>query len=71
MFEDINEGINEYRNHINWNTTQHSVIIEHRISHQHDFNWENIKILEERLLNKRPISEMIHIKQQTEFEFTE
>ncbi|KYN17286.1 Putative nuclease HARBI1 [Trachymyrmex cornetzi] len=25
--------INEHRNHINWNTTQHSVITEHRISH--------------------------------------
>ena len=25
--------INEYRTHINWNTTQHSVITEHGISH--------------------------------------
>ncbi|KYN31571.1 hypothetical protein ALC56_14069, partial [Trachymyrmex septentrionalis] len=46
--------INEYRNHINWNATQHSVITEHRISH--DFDWENVKILdEERVLNKRLI----------------
>ncbi|KYN09399.1 hypothetical protein ALC57_18504 [Trachymyrmex cornetzi] len=57
--------INEHRNHINWNTTQRSVITEHRISHQHEFDWENIKILDkERVLNKRLISEMIHIKQQ-------
>ena len=38
--------INEHRNHINWNMTQHSVITEHRINHQHEFDWENIKILE-------------------------
>ena len=38
MFEDTNKYI-EHRNHINWNTTQHSVITEHRISHQHDFEW--------------------------------
>ncbi|KYN15231.1 hypothetical protein ALC57_12529, partial [Trachymyrmex cornetzi] len=57
--------INEHRNHINWNTTQHSVITEHRISHQHEFDWENIKIIDkERVLNKRLISEMIHIKKQ-------
>ncbi|KYN19346.1 hypothetical protein ALC57_08319 [Trachymyrmex cornetzi] len=57
--------INEHRNHINWNTTQHSVITEHRISHHHEFDWENIKILDnERALNKILISEMIHIKQQ-------
>jgi len=30
--------INEYRTHINWNTTQHSVITEHRINYQHDFD---------------------------------
>ena len=62
MFEDI---VNEHKNHINWNTTQHSVITEHRISHQHDFDWKNIKILdEEKILNKRLILEAIHIKQQ-------
>ena len=57
--------INEHRNYINWNTTQHSVIIEHRISHQHEFHCENVKILdEEKVLNKRLISEAIHVKQQ-------
>ena len=57
--------INEHNNHINWNTTQHSVITKHRISHQHDFDWENVKILDkEKVLNKRLISEAIYIKQQ-------
>ena len=63
MFE---ARINEHRNHINWNTTQHSVITKHRISHQHDFDWKNIKILDkEKILNKKLISEAIHIKQQS------
>ena len=57
--------INEHRSHINWNTIQHSVITEHKISHPHNFDWENVKILdEERILNKSLISEAIHIKQQ-------
>jgi len=57
--------INEHRNHINWNTIQHSIITKHRINHQHDFDRENIKMLdEERMLNKRLISKMTHIKQQ-------
>ena len=30
--------INQYRNHINRNTTQASVITDHRISLSHDFN---------------------------------
>ena len=57
--------INEHKNHIIWNTTQHSVITEHRISHQHDFYWGNVKILDkEKVLNKRLISEAIYIKHQ-------
>jgi len=39
------------RRHINWNT--HSVIIEHHIEFSHDFDWENIQILnKEKFLNK-------------------
>ena len=30
--------IAEYRKHINWNTTTRSVITEHRLQTQHDFN---------------------------------
>ena len=57
--------ISEYRNHINRNTAQASVITEHRISLSHDFDWNNIEILdEETILNKRLIFEMIFIGKQ-------
>lgn len=57
--------INEHKNHIRRNTNQPSVITEHRINCSHDFNWEYTEILdEERNLNKRLISEMIHIHKQ-------
>jgi len=46
--------IKEHQNHINRNTIQHSVTAEHRIEHNHDFDWNNIKILDkEQELNKR------------------
>jgi len=34
---------NEHRNHINRNIIQHSIITEHN----HDFDWKDIKILDE------------------------
>jgi len=55
--------ISEHRNHIHKNTTTHSVITEHR---PHDFDWNNVEILDkERYLTRRLISEMIHIKRQS------
>ena len=57
--------INEHRNHINRNTTQTSVITEHRISLSHDFDWNGVEILdEETILNNRLISEIIFIGRQ-------
>jgi len=57
--------INEHRKHINRNTTQTSVITDHRISLSHDFNWNSVKILdEETILNKRLVSELIFIGKQ-------
>jgi len=57
--------IAEHKNHINRNTTGHSVITDHRISSSHEFDWENVEILDrERYLTKRLISEMLHIKRQ-------
>jgi len=42
-----------------------SVISTHRLSHKHDFDWDNVKILDkEPSYKKRLISEMIHIKKQ-------
>ena len=44
-----------------------SVISYHRINDDHCMDWENTKILDsERSFYKRSISEMIHIKMQTE-----
>jgi len=55
----------EYKNHIRRNTTQISVITEHRLKHSHEFDWNNKVILDEEIhFNKKLISEMIHIKKQ-------
>lgn len=57
--------IKEHNKHINRNTTNKSVITEHRINLNHNFKWEDITILDtENHYNKRLISEMIHIKRQ-------
>jgi len=57
--------ITEHKNHINRNTTVHSVITDHRISLSHEFDWDNAEILDrERYVTKRLISEMLHIKRQ-------
>ena len=56
--------INEHRAHIRKNTAQQSVISNHRLQN-HEFNWDDIEILdEERILNKRLLSEMLFIKRQ-------
>ena len=55
----------EHRNHIRRNTNSHSAITEHRLNYNHDFDWENIKILDnERILGRRLTSEMLHIQSQ-------
>ncbi|EZA46747.1 hypothetical protein X777_02184 [Ooceraea biroi] len=56
--------ISEHKNHILRNTDTHSVITEHRLSLNYEFDWENFRILDERFLAKRLISEMIYIKLQ-------
>jgi len=48
--------------YINRNIITHSVIIDYRLHHCHDFCWENVKILERNY--KRFVSQMINIKQQ-------
>ncbi|XP_018374076.1 PREDICTED: uncharacterized protein LOC108768217 [Trachymyrmex cornetzi] len=58
--------IAKHKNHIRRNTTNRSVITEHRLEHNHDFQWDNVRILdEEPCYMKRLISEMINIKKQT------
>jgi len=57
--------INEHRCHIRRNSTQPSVITDHRLTTNHDFDWEGVKIVDtETNYTKRLISEMIHIKKQ-------
>jgi len=57
--------ISEHKNHIHRNTTTHSIITEHRLNFSHDFERNNVEILDkERYLTKRLILEMIHIKRQ-------
>jgi len=57
--------IAEHSSHIRRNTNTHSVIIQHRIEETHEFDWENVKVLDrERFLSKRLISEMMHIRLQ-------
>jgi len=59
--------ISEHKNHIKRKTSTHSVITEHRMQRSHEFDWENVEILDaERNYSKRLISEMINIKCQNE-----
>jgi len=56
--------IKEHLSDIRKKTGSPSVITEHRLNHNHDFEWDNIKIIDnERSYHKRLISE-IHIKKQ-------
>jgi len=61
----LKDRISEHRNHINRNSNQLSVITNHRQNFNHDFDWNNVKVLDEETnYKKRLISEMIHIKKQ-------
>jgi len=54
--------IKEHRSNINWKSTKPSIIIKHRLSHRHEFDWEDVEILNsERFLGKSLISEMLYI----------
>jgi len=59
--------VSEHRNYIR-NTFIRSVITEHRLQYNHDFNWNNIRILNEEPCFKKIkclISRMFNIKNQT------
>ncbi|EGI59624.1 hypothetical protein G5I_12216 [Acromyrmex echinatior] len=61
--KDVNKQLEiiiaEHRNHIRWNI--HSVISDHRLEEDHEFDWENIAILdEEPQYRKRLVSEMLY-----------
>jgi len=55
----------EHHNNIKADKSKHSVITEHILNFDHNFDWDNIKILDtESNYNKRLVSEMLHIKEQ-------
>ncbi|KYN16156.1 hypothetical protein ALC57_11588 [Trachymyrmex cornetzi] len=61
----VKTRIGEHRNDIRKNINNHSVITEHRLNYNHDFDWDNVEIMDnERFLFKRRISEMVHIQLQ-------
>jgi len=54
--------ITEHKNYINRNTTFLSVITNYRIDYNHEFNWNDVEILDnEYFLSKRLLSEILHI----------
>ncbi|KAL6416755.1 hypothetical protein ACFW04_014834 [Cataglyphis niger] len=42
--------ISEHKNHICRNTNSHSVITDHKLIHNHDFDWDHVKILDRETL---------------------
>jgi len=61
----LHTRIKEHKTDINKNNASPSAITLHRLESSHEFDWDNIKILdEEPIYNKKLISEMIHIKRQ-------
>ena len=55
--------IKEHQNGIKKHESNYSVVSNHRVACNHDFNWSSVSILHsEDNLKKREISEMIYIK---------
>ena len=56
----------EHCGHINRNTNQRSVITDDRLEFNHNFDWDNTRVLDtDSFRFRREISEMIHINLQT------
>jgi len=61
----LDTRISEHRNDINKKTSKHSVITDHRLELNHEFDWDNPTILDkEKYYYRRLTSEMINIKTQ-------
>jgi len=61
----LHTKVGEHRSHIRRNSAQLSVITDHRLQAEHEFDWGNAKVLDQEFnYNKRLISEMIYIKKQ-------
>jgi len=58
--------IKEHKCNIRLDPSKHSVVSQHILQANHSFDWDNTNILDiEHRYYKRLISEMIHIKEQT------
>jgi len=61
----LNTRIRKHLNDIKKSTGTLSVVSDHRLKLNHDFNWDEVRILDkEPSWKKRIVSEMIHIKKQ-------
>jgi len=61
----VSVKISEHRNYIKKNSNQVSIITNHRLTFEHEFDWGNVKVLDEEInYIKRLISEIIKIKNQ-------
>jgi len=61
----LNTRVMEHKKDINKKSGNYSVITEHKLESNHDFEWENPVILDrEKQYYRRLVSEMVHIKSQ-------
>ncbi|KYN20260.1 hypothetical protein ALC57_07164, partial [Trachymyrmex cornetzi] len=61
----LSTRLKEHQSDIRKNTGSPSVITDHRITFDHNFQWDSVRILDnEPSYGKRLVSEMIHIKRQ-------
>jgi len=59
----LNTRVVEHRNHIRRDIAQISAITDHRLQLNHEFDWNDVRVLDEEINYKKClISEMIHIK---------
>jgi len=59
----LNTRITEHRNQINSKSSNKTVITEHRLRYNHEFDWTNVEILDRETFHwKRIISEMLNIR---------
>jgi len=58
--------IREHYNNIRLDESRLSVVTQHMVKYNHSFDWKDVRILDsESNYNKRLISEMLHIKEQS------
>ena len=56
--------ISEHHNHIPRKTSISSMITDNRLQHDHEFDWDNVRILDRERHFKRLTSKILHIETQ-------